>query len=154
MIDIEIRPMQIKDIPVILELEKQLFSSPWRKDMFLQEIKTGHAFVAQEKVGNTIAAYICGILLYDEFNITNLAVSSAFQRQGLAELLVKFIIGKLLKIRCYKFFLEVRQSNLAAISLYEKLGFQLIGKRKKYYNHPPEDALMMQMDLLKKSDED
>lgn len=142
--------MQVTDIPIILEMEKKLFSSPWKKDMFLEEIKSGYAFVAQEKVGNTIAGYICGLLLYDEFNITNLAVSSSFQRQGLAELLVKFVIGRLLKIHCSNFFLEVRVSNLAAIALYRKLGFEIIGKRKKYYNKPQEDALMMQMDLLEK----
>ncbi len=148
MLNIELRQMRIKDITIVLSIEKQLFSSPWQKDMFLQEIKTGHAFVAIEKTKNTIAGYICGMMLYDEFNITNLAVCKAFQRQGLAETMVKFIIGQLIRHRCYKFFLEVRESNLPALAFYRKLGFSIIGKRNKYYNHPSEDALMMQLDLL------
>lgn len=149
MLNVKIRAMNINDLPRVMEIEKSLFSSPWCEEMFLEEIKSGYAYVVVEEPENLIIAYICGLLLYNEFNITNIAVHSDFQRMGLAERLVTFIIEKLLKMRCFSFFLEVRESNIAAIGLYKKLGFKIIGKRKKYYNNPIEDALIMQIDFCR-----
>ncbi|RLC51843.1 MAG: ribosomal-protein-alanine N-acetyltransferase [Candidatus Cloacimonadota bacterium] len=153
MIDCEIREMQIPDIPAIMELEKQLFSSPWSKDMFLQEINSGFAFVLTAKETGKILGYICGLLLFDEFNITNVGVAPEQQKQGFGEAMLKFIIARLLSQKCFKFFLEVRESNAAAIALYQKFGFEILGKRKKYYNHPVEDALMLGMSFLQKQEE-
>ena len=145
--------MQILDIPDIMELEKQLFSSPWSRDMFLQEIDTGFAFVLSAKETGKILGYICGLLLFDEFNITNVGVATEQQKQGFGEAMLKFIIARLLSQKCFKFFLEVRESNLAAIRLYEKFGFKILGRRKKYYNHPAEDALMLGISFLEKQKE-
>ena len=146
--DFEIRKMQITDIPPIMVLEKELFSSPWSREMFLEEINTGYAFVAAAKETSQIIGYICGLLLYDEFNITNVGVALEHQRNGLGQILLKFIIARLLQQKCFKFYLEVRESNTAAIRLYENFGFNIIGKRKKYYNHPLEDALMLGLSFL------
>ncbi len=145
--------MQILDIPDIMELEKQLFSSPWSRDMFLQEIDTGFAFVLSAKETEKILGYICGLLLFDEFNITNVGVAIEQQKQGFGEAMLKFIMARLLNQQCFKFFLEVRESNLAAIRLYDKFGFKILGKRKKYYNHPAEDALMLWISFLKHQEE-
>ncbi len=144
--------MQIPDIPAIMELEKQLFSSPWSRDMFLQEINTGFAFVLTAEDTGKLIGYICGLLLYDEFNITNVGVAAEYQKQGFGEVMLKFIIARLLGQQCFKFFLEVRESNLVAIRLYEKFGFKVLGKRKKYYNHPAEDALMLGISFLQQQE--
>ena len=101
-----------------------------------------------------IIGYICGLLLYDEFNITNVGVTSDHQRDGFGQALLKFIISYLLKQNCLKFYLEVRESNIAAIRLYEKYGFYIIGKRKKYYNHPVEDALMLGLSFLQTNEQE
>lgn len=144
-----IREMLVSDIPHIMNMEKELFTLPWTKDMFLQEIHTQHAYVLLKEDDNLLIGYVCGWLMLDEFNITNLAVRAEFQKMGLGEMLVKFIIGKLLLQKCFQFLLEVRESNMPAIKLYAKFGFEIIGKRKKYYNHPLEDALVMQLDMRK-----
>ncbi len=137
----KIREMRKEDIPSIIILEKELFSTAWEEEMFLEEIEKQYAYVLQEE--NEIIGYVCGWKILDEFNITNIAIASDFQRQGFGELLVRFIISKLLKDECYKFYLEVRESNNKAQRLYEKIGFSVIGSRKKYYHTPEEDAQIL-----------
>lgn len=143
----QIRRMQIDDIPLILELENDLFSSPWSGEMFLEEIRIGYAYVLASPAETCIIAYICGLLLYDEFNITNLAVARAHQKKGYGQAMISFMIDNLRRNNCYKFFLEVRETNLPAIRLYEKFGFKIAGKRRKYYSHPQEDAVMMELNI-------
>jgi len=137
----QIREMRKEDISAIMILEKTLFTTAWEKEMFLEEIENQYAYVLL--VENVIIGYVCGWKILDEFNITNVAINSDFQRQGFGELLVRFIISKLLEARCFKFFLEVRKSNNKALKLYEKISFSVIGSRKNYYHTPEEDALIL-----------
>ena len=141
-----IRDMRREDIPNIMILEKELFSTAWEEEMFLEEIEKQYAYVLEIK--DKIIGYICGWKLFDEFNITNVAVAKDFQRKGLGEKLVQFLLSKLLDEKCFKFFLEVRKSNNAAKILYEKIGFILIGSRKNYYHSPQEDALVLGMNII------
>lgn len=142
-----IREMKREDIPKIMNIENELFSTAWEEEMFLEEIEQHYAYVLQIKYD--IIGYICGWKLLDEFNITNVAVIEKFQRKGLGEELVKFIISMLLNENCFKFFLEVRESNRAAQQLYKKLGFSVIGSRKYYYHSPVENAQLFGINLKK-----
>jgi len=144
----QIREMRKEDISTVMNLEKELFTTAWEEEMFLEEIEKQHAYVLL--VENAIIGYVCGWKILDEFNITNVAVASGFQRQGFGELLVRYIISKLLKDNCFKYFLEVRKSNIKALKLYEKIGFSLIGSRKKYYHTPEEDALILGLNYISK----
>jgi ribosomal-protein-alanine N-acetyltransferase len=141
-----IRDMKREDIPNIMILEKELFSTAWEEEMFLEEIEKQYAYVLEIK--DKIIGYICGWKLLDEFNITNIAVAKDYQQKGLGRKLVQFLIGRILNERCFKFFLEVRKSNNAAKMLYEKIGFKLIGSRKNYYHSPQEDALVFGMNII------
>ncbi len=142
----EIREMRREDIPNVMILEKELFPTSWKEEMFIEEIEKQYAFVMEIK--DKIIGYICGWKLLDEFNITNIAVASDFQRKGFGNALVRFIMSKLLDENCFKFFLEVRNSNLAAIKFYTKMGFSAIGLRKKYYHSPEDDALIMGINIM------
>ena len=142
----EIREMRKEDIPNIMILEKELFSTPWKEDMFIEEIEKQYAYVLETK--NKIIGYICGWKLLDEFNITNIAIAAEFQRNGFGKALVQFLMSKLLDENCFKFFLEVRESNLVANKLYERMGFSIIGSRKNYYNSPQEDALVLGLNIM------
>jgi len=141
-----IRDMKREDIPNIMILEKELFSTAWEEEMFLEEIEKQYAYVLEIK--DKVIGYICGWKLVDEFNITNIAVAKDYQQKGLGQKLVQFLIGKILNERCFKFFLEVRKSNNAAKMLYEKIGFKLLGSRKNYYHSPQEDALIFGMNII------
>ncbi len=137
----EIRRMEFSDLKDVLRLEKEIFSDAWNEAMFSEEITKHDAFVLYS--GNEIVGYICGWLLYEEYNITNVAIDPEFQKMGLGTKLVKFVIEYVAEKKCPIIFLEVRESNYAAINLYEKNGFSIVGKRKKYYKNPEEDALLM-----------
>ena len=134
------------DIPTIMILEKELFSTVWEEEMFIEEIEKKYSYVLEIK--NEIIGYICGWKLLDEFNITNIAIATDFQRKGFGKVLVKFLMSKLLDENCFKFYLEVRKSNLAANKLYEMMGFSIIGSRKNYYHSPKEDALILGLNLM------
>lgn len=142
----EIREMKREDIPTIMIMEKKLFSTTWEEDMFIEEIEKQYAFVMEIK--DKIIGYICGWKLLDEVNITNIAVAADFQRKGFGKELVKFLMSKLMDEKCFKFFLELRESNLAAKLLYENMGFRMIGLRKNYYHSPQEDALVMGVNIM------
>ncbi len=142
----EIREMKMEDIPTIMIMEKELFSTAWEEEMFIEEIEKQYAFVMEIK--DNIIGYICGWKLLDELNITNIAVATDFQRKGLGKELVQFLISKLMDEKCFKFFLELRESNLAAKLLYENIGFRMIGLRKNYYHSPQENALVMGVKII------
>ncbi len=143
----EIRKMVLKDLPEIIKMEKELFTAPWSEYMFLEEINNHYAYILVNKGNKEIIGYVCGLKLFDELSITNLAVKKEFQRCGFGEKLIKSIIKKLLEEKCFKFFLEVRESNQPAIKLYEKFGFEQIGIQVNYYNNPVENAVMMKLNL-------
>jgi len=138
--------MKREDIPTIMILEKKLFSTTWEEEMFIEEIEKQYAYVLEIK--DKIIGYICGWKLLDEFNITNIGIAVDFQRKGFGQKLVQFLISKLLDEKCFEFFLEVRESNHGAIKLYEKMGFNVIGSRKKYYKSPQEDAMTLGLILI------
>lgn len=142
----KIREMKKEDIPSIMILEKELFSTAWEEEMFIEEIEKQYAYVLEIK--NKIIGYICGWKFIDEFNITNIAIAKDFQRKGFAKDLVQFIMSKLLDEKCFKFFLEVRESNDVAKKLYEKMGFSMIGSRKKYYHSPDENAMVLSLNII------
>ena len=87
---------------------------------------------------------IAGFLVWrcvggDECEILNLAVLPEFRRQGVGRALVQWLLARF----SGPVFLEVRESNAAAILLYKSLGFQLVGSRDRYYESPPETAIVM-----------
>ncbi len=143
-----IRKMTFEDLPRITEIEEEIFSVPWSKQMFEQEIKNHYAFVITNEENNDLIGYVCGWIVLDEFTITNIGIAKALQKKGYGRSLVRFIISALIKEKCFKFFLEVRSSNILAIRLYETFGFKSAGIRKNYYQHPPEDAIMMKLDFF------
>ncbi|MCF7858095.1 MAG: ribosomal protein S18-alanine N-acetyltransferase [Candidatus Cloacimonetes bacterium] len=128
-----------------MKIEEKVFTNMWNEEMFIEEIENRYAYVMMSK--NQIMAYICGWMIYDQFDITNIAVLPEFQRKGYGSCLINFLISKLLNEKCYKFFLEVRESNLAAISFYKNLGFKYLGTRNSYYISPVEDAMIFAADF-------
>jgi [ribosomal protein S18]-alanine N-acetyltransferase len=143
--------MTKKDIPEILEIEKQSFVSPWTEGMFLHELSVPNSqcLVARINQGKSsiIGGYIIFWIVADEAHLHNLATRKEFRRQGLARnfmSVMKEISGQVgLKAQT----LEVRESNAEAISLYRKCGFVVKGRRPLYYTDTEEDALIMWADV-------
>lgn len=129
------------DTPDIAAIERECFSTPWSENAILESMNAKtHFYIA--KVGGVTAGYMGISIIAGEGYVTNIAVLPRFRKQGIGEAILNTII-KNHKDELEFISLEVRVSNDAAISLYEKLGFKVVGTRKRFYEHPTEDALIM-----------
>lgn len=139
-----IRAMKVEDLPVILEMEKELFSSPWDEKSFLYEINENQfSFNYVIEVDGEIAGYCDLWCLFEQAQITNIGVSKKHQRKHLASQMMGWMIDKAIAEGCETISLEVRYSNTPAIECYKKNGFEQIGIRKGYYQDNHEDARLM-----------
>lgn len=141
-----IRNMTLEDIQAVAEIEKQCFSLAWSEKSFRDSIVRDDTIflVCEDK---DITGYIGMYLCFDEASITNVAVSPEYRKKGYGELLVMAAKEAAKATGAGAILLEVRVSNEPAISLYKKLGFEELGIRKKFYEHPVEDAIIMKVGI-------
>ena len=143
--------MNKDDLPEILEIERESFPSPWTIGMFTKELDSAHAvcLVARLEDGgkSVIAGYIIFWLVVDEAHLHDLAVKKEYRRQKVAYQLMAEMAAIAGKNAITDQTLEVRESNIQAIKLYEKCGFVVKGVRPLYYTDTKEDALIMWADL-------
>ena len=127
----------------ILQLEKQCFSVFWTEGQLLSEIESEYGCiflcVEEEKLRGYAIMHLAG----DQAELYRIATDPDFRRCGAAALLMKSCIKWSVEQNAESIFLEVREGNKSAISLYEKFGFENIGIRKKYYTDPVENAVIM-----------
>ena len=141
--DLEIKKMTSSHIGEIAELEKECFSSPWSEDGLRSELNNNFARFYVAFSGDKIAGYIGSHNVLGEVYITNVAVFPEFRRTGVGKALVEFLVNGMKEENAEFVTLEVRKSNLNAISLYEKCGFEKVGERRNFYEKPTEDAILM-----------
>jgi len=137
-----IEPMTSAHLPDILKVEAESFSHPWTEKMFLEELSGKTAVYRVAVESGRAVGYMGMWILADEGHITNVAVAKEFRRQGIAAALVEDFIRLAKEQQLVFITLEVRASNFGAISLYEKMGFVPVGRRKQYYDNT-EDAILM-----------
>lgn len=140
-IDIDI--LKEEDLEEITRIEKETFSIPWSYDSFKDTIDNENTLYLVAHKDKEVAGYAGLWQSLDEGEITNVAVDAKFRRLGIANKLLNILEEKGHERGINAFFLEVRESNEAAIKLYEKQGFKHLGKRKNFYEKPREDALIM-----------
>lgn len=148
-----VQPGGAEDLEAILRIEQESFSAPWTRRMFeveLNENPFGHVLMARLGGGDRteVIGYVCFWVVFDEVRVMNLAVTPAMRRQGIGRELLRraLLIG--LDQGANRALLEVRASNAAALSLYERMGFRRIAVRQKYYTNPVEDAVLMEMEPI------
>lgn len=136
------------DIDSIIAVEKESFSTPWPRQAFVDELTRNIVsyYIVMEQ-GKEIVGYMGMWVIVDEAHITNIAVHPKARRQQIAELAVSQMKLLAKERGADRMTLEVRKSNVAAIKLYEKLGFVSSGLRRNYYIKPLEDAIIMWVDL-------
>lgn len=139
---VTLRPMRMDDLPAVQEIEAASYPDPWPESGFSSELDSTAPPVVAEMSGLTVG-YLCRMLGPQEMHITNVAVQSDFRRRGIARRLLQDTIDFAAQQNCVWIYLDVRPSNVAARTLYERFGFVEIFRRKKYYNRPPEDGLVM-----------
>lgn len=130
-----------RQIAEIAEIERQCFATPWTDDQIRNSDDSTVFFLAKAE-GKTVG-YGGMYTVLDEGYITNIGVLPAWRRKGIGAKIVKQLIDFSIEKHLAFLSLEVRVSNTAAITLYEKFGFKRVGLRKNFYHAPKEDALIM-----------
>jgi len=143
MAELSIRAMRETDISSIMEIERSTFTTPWSEISFLNEVYKKNGISKTALYGEGIIGYICANFVLHEAHILNLAVHQAWRRRGIGSILLNETLRELKNKGCVFVYLEVRASNTGARAFYERFGFATESRRKKYYEHPDEDALLM-----------
>lgn len=145
------RRMRPQDLESVHTLEVRLFSSPWSKLAFFEEMAAHNpslCIVILDK--KDIVGYLIIHYIVDEIHIANIAIAPEYQRLGIGLTVLEKILNSATRNGFVVAHLEVRKNNAGAISLYEKMGFVVVGLRKNYYQQEKEDALLMSCDLPKR----
>lgn len=141
---VRIVPMNADHLDEVAELERICFSAPWSRNMLAEELDNAlSAFLVALDDDGRVAGYAGVQVVLDEGYITNVAVRPDCRKQGVASQLLKVFIDFAQGNKLAFLTLEVRASNYDAITLYGRKGFRSVGRRKNYYEHPKEDAIIM-----------
>ena len=144
MSEIFIERLSEKTLSGAAKLERLCFSSPWSRESLALLCGEGAVgFAAIDKESGDVLAYGGMLTVLDEGQITNIATHPDARRQGLGERVTRALVEYGENNGISFFSLEVRESNFAAIALYEKLGFKKAGIRKNFYKLPVENAVIM-----------
>ena len=140
--------MNAADIERVLEIEVLSFSSSWPKDAFANEVrenKLAHYFTG--RLDGRIVAYGGIWVILEDSHVTTIAVHPDLRGRKLGEEMLIHLLDAAIDNGASWITLEVRESNEEARKLYEARGFEIAGKRTKYYRKPDEDALIMRRKL-------
>lgn len=144
-----IKSLSPKYINKIVEIENEAFISPWPKQVLADYIKKTGFFcnVAINESDEEVAGYSISTLVYDEIHVFKIAVASCHRRKGVAIELLSDTFNFYEKMGALSVILEVRTTNTPAITLYEKLGFEILRTRRNYYGRGKGDAYVMGLAL-------
>lgn len=131
---------QLDDVYII---ETECFSHPWSKQSLEEELNNETSLFLVAKEENEVIGYIGMSIVIDEGYIFNVAVREKYRNKGVATALINELVTYGKKNNFSFITLEVRESNLPAISLYSKFGFIKAGERKDYYSNPKENAILL-----------
>lgn len=143
-----IKRMSEEHIHSIAELEKICFSEPWSENSLREEIDNKDAFFIVVADGDKVLAYGGMHISFGECYVDNIAVLPEERGKGLGEKITKALLNEAESYGEF-FTLEVRESNIPAVKLYEKLGLETVGVRKNFYRNPTENALIMTLNFNK-----
>lgn len=135
--------MTVDDLDQVMEIEQDLFRVPWTREGYFTFLTRKDAmFLVVEEKGQILG--YCGLLMVlDEGDVTNVAVRRDRQKEGIGNFLMESLVRLSEGLGVRTIHLEVRESNEGAVRLYERIGFRRDGIRKKYYENPVEDAILM-----------
>lgn len=143
----QIRPMTRNDCEQVAAIEAESFSLPWSLKAFTDTVeKENFRYFVAEETGEILG--YCGFLfVLDEAEIPNVCVKASARKQGVGRKMMNVLVEEAEKLGIATLFLEVRESNTAARTLYTSLGFVEDGIRKNFYEQPTENAVLMSKTL-------
>ena len=133
-----------EDLAEVVKIEYSCHLTPWTNKNFIDSYGANNLFKVL-KNENDIIGYYIALFSFDECELLNITIKSELQQKGLGELMLNDLLSECRKANIANIFLEVRKSNLVAIKLYKKIGFNDIGVRNNYYQNKDgkEDAILM-----------
>lgn len=146
-----IRPMKMEDIRQVQSIDRMSFSTPWPEHAYRYELLENPAsllWVAEAHLNNgelKVVGIIVVWLILDEAHIATLAVHPDFREQGIGSQLLATALKKSIQKGVNQSALEVRAKNEVAQNLYRRFGFEIVGKRRHYYQDNHEDAVLMSL---------
>ncbi|OGT15427.1 MAG: ribosomal-protein-alanine N-acetyltransferase [Gallionellales bacterium RIFOXYB12_FULL_54_9] len=146
------RMMTIADVDAVLNIEQAVQVYPWSRGNYTDALDSGYLCFVEEIAGE-IAGYAVLMPGVEEAELLNIGVAASHQRQGMGGAMLSALCKVATDKQLYRLFLEVRASNLAALNLYRRAGFEQVGVRRGYYHDAEgsEDALVMACELSGKS---
>ncbi len=145
--------MNIEDLTSVLEIENRVFSDPWPRKFFEDDLNSEFSSYYVLKQEDEMIGYGGLWFMFENCDLVNIAIDSKHQGQGYGEKLLKLLIREAILKECEFMHLEVRKNNLKAFNLYEKLGFIKTRVRKGYYEDG-EDAIDMVKGLIGLNEKD
>jgi ribosomal-protein-alanine N-acetyltransferase len=143
------RRAQREDVSRVMEIEQEGFLHPWSRELIEREL--GHAWsqvlLAEDGEGGAVVGYIVFWLVHDEVHVLNVATALAARRRGVGRALMEAAEGEGRRRGARLATLEVRRSNVPALSLYRAIGYRQVGVRPNYYAEENEDAIVMVKNL-------
>ncbi len=142
------KKMTEEDVAAVAALEAANFSRPWSYEAFLKTLSDENYIVMIAKEADALLGYCVLLCTGEEADITNVCTAPEARGKGVATGMLTALMEAGKSRGVTEFFLEVRESNAPARSLYTKLGFEEIGLRKNYYEEPKEHAVLMKKGIL------
>lgn len=137
-------PMRMDDVAAVHEIERLSFRTPWPAYAFEQELRANRlARYIVARAGDRIVGFAGIWMMVDEAHVTTFGVHPDWRRQAIGRQLLLNLVELADSIGARRMTLEVRESNVAAQALYQRFGFEVVGRRKAYYSDDGEDALVM-----------
>lgn len=141
---VHIRWMIRRDMPEVLDIERDSFEFPWYEEDFIRCLRQRNCIGMVAEHGEKVVGFMIYELHKTRLHILNFAVSSEGRRRGVGSQMVQKLVSKLSSQRRTEISLEVRETNLAAQIFFRESGFMATSVLRAYYDDSPEDAYVMQ----------
>ncbi len=142
-----IRSAVLADVEAMVAIERRAFGDPWSEASFREALTAAWTFALVGVTSRGLMGYLIAREVAGTGEVLNLAVAPEARRRGLGGALLRAGLAGLRHRRVAEVFLEVRESNRSAQSLYLGHGFRPVGQRASYYRNPREDALVLRLAL-------
>ena len=142
-----IEKMNFSHIAAVAELERECFSTPWSENSLREELENPNARFFAAVLDGRVIGYAGMHTVLGENYIDNIAVTEAYRKMGVASKLLETLETTAKNENGEFVSLEVRESNSAAVGLYEKCGYSRVGVRRNFYSKPTENAVIMTKEI-------
>ena len=140
---VEVRALRESDLPGVVAIEEASFTTPWSRRTFSNLLGRPNARLLAAVRGDELLGYAALWFAGGAAELGDLAVRDGMRRQGVGSRLLRAAIEEAARREAGEMFLEVRAGNRGAQALYRRHGFEVVGRRPRYYVKPAEDALVM-----------